>query len=409
MKPIIFIPGIEATNLVDSNKFGFTTVWNAYDTLGTSIKTSILGAHLDESLQEDPLYDVTPEVIIERDSIARLPYEKTIINLKNKLVEAGNNDPIYLFGYDWRMSNAENGKRLKLFTEYLKLKLLKNGGVENFQFLTHSMGGLIFCAYVKLLENYDEIGKVILAAPPFLGSPYALIHMVKGDGGFKSFLNSIFGQNEDIRKIVRTFPSIFELLPMYDSALTYTGTKKALDLIKIDAWQSNVYDDIKQLFVSRLDRLAAFRWAYLQDLSQLPTNFRQRILILAGTMDKTPTYLQVDPVKNNVKNFIRLDLIKEGMESGDGTVPEVSATCFKDSIQTIGVIKENLLEELGNNVDFHGFFLRDSRVQNIIQRYFASEPNATDNANERFLYSSKVEGIWKNFADSTEDLSKFSR
>jgi hypothetical protein len=34
MTPVIFIPGIEATKLVDANSFGFEAVWKAFDIIG---------------------------------------------------------------------------------------------------------------------------------------------------------------------------------------------------------------------------------------------------------------------------------------------------------------------------------------------------------------------------------------
>ncbi|AYN05150.1 hypothetical protein [Flavobacterium sp. 140616W15] len=55
MKPIIFIPGIQATSLVNSNTFDFNYIWNAYDTLGSSIGSSIFGAYINENLQFNPL------------------------------------------------------------------------------------------------------------------------------------------------------------------------------------------------------------------------------------------------------------------------------------------------------------------------------------------------------------------
>src|SRR5262249_8005949 len=146
-------------------------------------------------------------------------------------------------GYDWRLSNVVNGKRLLDFTQYLRGKLsAAKIKFEGFRFLTHSMGGLLFCCYLNELKNkYDDIDKAVISAPPFRGSPYALVHMIKGDGGMKSFLNSVFGRNEDIRKVVRTYPSIFELLPWYDQSLIYEDGQP-VDLTQYNQWQSNVGD-----------------------------------------------------------------------------------------------------------------------------------------------------------------------
>src|SRR5690348_17542274 len=39
---------------------------------------------------------------------------------------------------------------------------------------------------------------------------------------------------------------------------------------------------------------------------------------------------------------------------------------------------ENFFDELSNNIDYHGLFLRDSRVQNIIGRFFTTNANAAN-------------------------------
>ena len=87
MKPIIFIPGIEATNLVDANTFDFSNVWNAFDSLMTSVGTKITGVYIEQKLQQEALYDEHPDVIVERYHMARLPYEKSIANIKGKINE----------------------------------------------------------------------------------------------------------------------------------------------------------------------------------------------------------------------------------------------------------------------------------------------------------------------------------
>jgi pimeloyl-ACP methyl ester carboxylesterase len=313
----------------------------------------------------------------ERESIAKLPYEKSIVNLFRKLNTGKNiTHPVYLFGYDWRLSNVENGRRLNVFVQYLKEKL-KPHQPKAFHFITHSMGGLVFGAYLNQLSDFRHIGKVILCAPPFLGSPYALIHMIKGDGGFGSFLNNIFGRDEDIREVVRTFPSIYKLLPVYENAITYTEDNKPLSLLEKRHWQPNVYVRMEKLFDTRLKDLRAFCSSGLADFKNLPLELRQRMVILAGIEDETLIYLKAAKQDNIIQlnRISKKDLAQQAENAvllgGDGTVPAISATVYKDHIKTIALKKETFLEELGNNVDFHGLFMRDSRVQNILERYLS--------------------------------------
>lgn len=412
MKPIIFIPGIEATNLVNSNSFGFESVWNAFDNIGTALLTKVMGPYIEERLQERPLYDERVESIIERGSIAKLPYEKTILNLLRKLnTKREVTHPIYLFGYDWRLSNVENGRRLGVFVQYLKEKLNTS---EPFHFITHSMGALVFGCYLKQFTDYQHIGKVILCAPPFLGSPYALIHMIKGDGGFKSFLNNIFGRDEDIREVVRTFPSIYELLPVYDNALTYIPDGAPLNLLEKQYWQPNIYKKIEQLFDSRLTALNEFRTKHMVDFRTLPVELRSRMVILAGTEDHTLIYLKAVR-KDNIIQLNKIDkkdleqqAVDTNLKGGDGTVPAISSTEYKDCILTIALKKESFLEQLGNNVDFHGLFMRDSRVQNILERFLPATANAANVTDGQLVpLRGRSSNMWYPVADTVEVLSEF--
>jgi len=383
MKSIIFIPGIEATALANVNSFDFNLLWNAFDTLGSSASSSLLGPYIEEGLQLEPIYDQDDNVIIERNHIARLPYESSLLNLRKKL---GAN--IYIFGYDWRLSNVENGKRLKTYFYYLRKKLKKKNADNEFYFLTHSMGGLLFLNFVNELADADftNIKKVILAAPPLLGSPYALIHMIKGDGGVKSFFNHIFGRNEDVRKIMRTFPSVYELLPSYPNAITYTdGTP--VNLLDTNQWQSNISEsdpESSEIFENRVATLTEYRYISYERFHQYLTN---KTIIVVGEGDDTSTWLAVSRQEESIRNFVLLDSVKIGYKSGDGTVPFISSTAYKNSIPTLAVKKENFFEQSAD-LSFHGLFLRDSRVQNIITRYFADNAYYnTNNSNIQNLFS----------------------
>jgi hypothetical protein len=412
MKPIILIPGIEATALVNANTFDFATIWNAYDTLGSALSTKVTGPYVSERLQLNPLYDENVGSVIERNHMARLPYERTVINLCAKLSEQGDHSPVFLFGYDWRLSNAVNGRRLYDFTQYLKAKFAaaKKDQFEGFRFLTHSMGGLVFSCYLgELKGKYGDIDKAVIAAPPFRGSPYSLVHMIKGDGGLKSFLNSIFGRNEDIRKVVRTYPSIFELLPWYENSIVREGDAKPVDLTQMNEWQSNVGDDFPELFAARLKDLADFRKNKLFPLNKLPQELRTRMIIIAGSGDDTVTQLLVRKQQDKISNFVIIDeKEKVKISTGDGTVPLPSATVFLDVVKTLIVFKQNIFNEPTDNLDYHGMFLRDSRVQNIILRFFSMD-----------VLSSKVrEGAlatlrgpnanwWKSIGDTVMNASPF--
>jgi len=373
MKSIIFIPGIEATALVNANTFDFGTVWNAYDNLPSAIGTKLTGLYMEEALQLDPQYDSNISQLVERNHIARLPYEAALKGLSTKL-----GAQLYLFGYDWRLSNIENGRRLKSYFYSLRTKinnLLPAGETNEFYFLTHSMGGLVLLNFANELLPTDlaDIAKIILVAPPLQGSPYALIHMVQEESGFKGFVNTMLNRRIDVRKVMRTFPSIYELLPTYPGAITYMDDSTDVDLMNTSNWQSNLIKDndggaSQALFENRLNMLAQYRSRKIK----FPDLLGNKTLIIAGAGDETITNIKVERLYRNTRNFLKLDEASLIQGSGDGTVPIISSTAWHNRILTLAVNKQQVKNPLVS-ASFHGLMLRESSIQNIIKRFFEND------------------------------------
>lgn len=81
---------------------------------------------------------------------------------------------------------------------------------------------------------------------------------------------------------------------------------------------------------------------------------------------------------------------------------------YKDTIKTIALKKESFLEELGNSIDFHGLFMRDSRVQNILERFLSTEANAANVRNGVLVpLTGKPANMWYPVADTVVSLSPF--
>jgi hypothetical protein len=208
---------------------------------------------------------------------------------------------------------------------------------------------------------------------------------------------------------VRTYPSIFELLPWYENSIIREGDAKPVDLTQMNEWQSNVGDDLPELFAARLKDLSDFRKNKLFPLNKLPQELRTRMIIIAGSGDDTVTQLLVRKQQDKISNFVIIDE-KENVKisTGDGTVPLPGATVFLDVVKTLIVFKQNIFNEPTDNLDYHGMFLRDSRVQNIILRFFSMD-----------VLSSKVrEGAlatlrgpnanwWKSIGDTVMNASPF--
>jgi pimeloyl-ACP methyl ester carboxylesterase len=345
--PTILIPGIKGTTLVNANTLDFDTIWSGIQSKFETI--------FDLELQLEPRYEAEPKSIIERGDVEDLAYKEAVV-----ILERETRSPFFIFGYDWRQSCRENGQRLFGFVEYLKRKLK----VEKFNFLTHSMGGLVFSCYLKELNgNFGDIARAVLTVCPFLGSVSALYALVVGEGGIKF---PLLNNNDIFRKIARTFPSVYELCPVYDGAVEFAKTAPpgpVFDLYNPKHWQSNISDE--EMFLERLAGLKDFRAdnPAVLDLSTLDKKIKQRMLIIAGKQEETKNKVVVkahNPGKK-IRNFFDFD---QPSADGDGTVPLESATCYKKDVLTLAV------KSKWYDGATHGFFLNDGRVQTAIKRFF---------------------------------------
>ena len=356
MKPTILIPGIQGTTLVNANTLDFDTIWSGIQSKYETI--------YDLALKEDTQYDDMPRAIIERSDVEDLAYKSAVYIIKNMI-----GGSVYIFGYDWRKSCAENGKRLKEYVDHLKGKLR----IDKFNFLTHSMGGIVLSCYLNLLNgNYDIVDHAILTVCPFKGSIHALIGLIKGEGGIKfPFLNS----NDEFRKIARTFPSVYELCPIYQGAIDFNTSHPLFgidfNIYNNEHWQSNLSQD--PMFKFRLNGLKQFQELdpAILDLSLLPDETKSRFLIIVGGGEDTRNNVIVEKKgpKGRVSNFFNFDQRKG---KGDGTVPLESSTIYEDDILTLAV------ESKWYDKATHAFFLNDGRVQAIIKRFLKDETNITE-------------------------------
>lgn len=346
--PIILIPGIQGTKLVNSNTLNFDTIWSA-----VQIKYETI---YDLALKQDSRFEQMPKSIIERSDVEDLAYRDAVSVFEKKTTM-----PVYIFGYDWRKSSAETAKYLAKYVEFLKEKL----SVHSFNFITHSMGGMVFSCYLKNLQgDYDVIDHAVLAACPFEGSVMALISLTVGEGGSRF---PLFNSKDEFRKIARTFPSVFELCPTYKDAVLFENGS-GFDLFNPDHWQSNIGDDDRGMFFDRLSHLKAFRDRQnpaMLNLGYLPESVREKFLIIAGEGENTKKKVIVQPQSpdGRAKNFFKFDSADADGKNGDGAVPLESAAIYKNDILTLAVQKK------WTDLSMHALFLNDGRIQTLITRF----------------------------------------
>jgi hypothetical protein len=135
------------------------------------------------------------------------------------------------------MATVLNARRLVRFVQRLRRKPMDSiqGWDGTFDFAVHSMGGLILRAFFNEWSQAGvgslPVGQVVFIATPHLGSLDAVEALISGEAVLP-------GGRKELRKLLRTFSSAYELLPRFANAVVAGST--ALDVFDENNWQKNV-------------------------------------------------------------------------------------------------------------------------------------------------------------------------
>lgn len=362
---IIFIPGIRGTKLVNTNRVNFDTIWSGIQSNFETIEDLELTHRL-----ENNYYDENINTIIQAGEIEELAYAEFIHDLNPK-------KPVYIFNYDWRFSAVENAEKLADFINYLISKSeasRETKTYQSFDFITHSLGNYILLAYMNLYE-FTNINKIVFAVPPFKGSINIASVVVMGEGLFRNVKSRI-------RKLIRTMPGALELLPNYEYASEYADSNIKHNFFNFDHWQSNITnpkdkDKLQQKnkkmtaekFKDALKVAKDTAFKGILDLNDLEIKDRRKCIVIARTGYKTWQSVKIykEAHAPNPKNYIDFD---NGLQNdcGDGRVADSSSCYYHDAIKTL------LIKDAFKYRDYkHAFFLKDERVQRIVNRFLGGE------------------------------------
>ncbi|OMF39770.1 MULTISPECIES: alpha/beta fold hydrolase [Paenibacillus] len=193
MTKVLFIPGIKGSQLFEGN----------HKRWYPSNPKDIEALHIDNKLKEgDALGRVT------------IPSMLQDINIYEGIINHFGGPDFGVFTYDWRQS---------VFSHLHKLDDRLEEMGEKTTIIAHSMGGMLTKAY---LSKYGDakVDKIITIGTPWLGSPDAFKAILFGEPMISEndltyhFMN--YSRDNIAKKLARSFPSTFELLPSknyYDS------------------------------------------------------------------------------------------------------------------------------------------------------------------------------------------------
>ncbi len=315
---IVLLPGITGSVLSKNGKDIWAAsvggIFNFIRTLGDSLESLALA-------EDDPSRDEAPDGIVATrvmPDIHLIPglwsidgYGKVRNTILERFaVKEGEN---YIeFPYDWRRTNAASARLLKKTVEpKLEAWRQKSGNPDaRLILIAHSMGGLVSRWYLEMLDGWEQTRSLITFGTPYRGSVNAVENLHHG-------MNKKIGPFSlvDLTAALRSFASIYELLPIY--RCVDTGGPELLRVAEV----SN-FPHIDQ---QRAQAALAFHHQIRDAVSE---HGEDPAYALGGYRVHPITGIE-QPTNQSVRlHGDRVEVLRtwKGKDlSGDGTVPRVSA------------------------------------------------------------------------------------
>ena len=220
------------------------------------------------------------------------------------------------FPYDWRLDNRDAAARLRAFVDE-KLGWWREA-TENDEarviFLAHSMGGLVARHYLEVLGGWDRCRMLISFGTPYRGSVEALKLLAAGvrRGGV------------NLTDVVRSFPSVYQLLPIYPVVEVEVGGEatdlRVAEMTDLPGVNPGRARDAREFYLELIARAEENRARGNWDADGYQTvpviGSRQRTMQSARVLGDGSLEFRHDVLPRAV-NALKWD--------GDGTVPRVSA------------------------------------------------------------------------------------
>lgn len=234
-------------------------------------------------------------------------------NVKLGTIHAPEDDAnLFPFPYDWRRDNRANARRLATFVERQLAAWRTASGNMTAQviLIAHSMGGLISRYYLECLGGHEQCRALITFGTPYRGSLNALNAIANGKRILRFF---------DVSSALRSFTSVYQLLPTYPVIKTdagYMGVTETQGIEHLDLQRAN---DALNLFYRPMEEAATTR-------AQAGLSLPYRSILIIGTNQPTKQSAVLDSsavaVSEEMPKISRAQALPG---YGDSTVPFYSA------------------------------------------------------------------------------------
>jgi pimeloyl-ACP methyl ester carboxylesterase len=236
-------------------------------------------------------------------------YTKVAARLRQRL-RLSPGDNYYELPYDWRRDNRVAARTLQRESVRWLARRRATHPDTKLVLVAHSMGGLVSRYFLEVLGGWRDTRALITFGTPYRGSLNALDSLVNGvrKAGVV-----------DLTELTRSFTSIYQLLPIYPCLDVGAGA-----LVRLCE-----ADTIPRLNQKQLDHVRAAEAFHRQIEKAVQTN---QASVAAGTIRYAIRPVVGIDQPTSQTAITRLDAVellrsRNGTdESGDGTVPRVSAT-----------------------------------------------------------------------------------
>ena len=311
---VVLIPGISGSVLERNGK----EVWGTSAGAGFRGLFSRGDSIQDLRLEEDPpdaddLGDGVEATKLVRD-VHIIPglwkidgYTKVARRLQQRL-KLVPGETYFELPYDWRRDNRVAARKLKLELEVWLGRRRQTHPDAKVVLVAHSMGGLISRYFIEVLGGAADTRALVTLGTPYRGSLNALDSLVNGVQKLRLL---------DLTELTRSFTSIYQLLPIYPCYAESDGSalirlKEADELPGIDVARVGAADE----FHREIERAVTANQGAAGEHVE-----RYSIKPVVGIDQPT------NQSARRAGNRVELLRTRDGEdESGDGTVPRISAT-----------------------------------------------------------------------------------
>jgi len=204
---VVVLPGITGSVLRNDGRevwgLSAATIWSGLRTRGGSLQDLRLDGFDSDKVVADRLMPDAHLVpgLVKIDGYSALG---NMIRNSFEVVTGAN----YLeFPYDWRLDNRVAAHHLSEVVRTALGQWRNHSGNPDARviLLAHSMGGLVARYYLEVLDGWRDCRVLITFGTPFRGALNALDYLANG---YKKLV-------VDLTEVMRTFPSVHQLLPIY--------------------------------------------------------------------------------------------------------------------------------------------------------------------------------------------------